>query len=91
MFYTAGAARCTFSGRIGSQRRWCDSRGGRGYHGRGNGGGGRCGGITVAVSRHVLLVVLGRRVFGYVTLRYGYVGGGRAQGVWECGHAGETH
>lgn len=85
MFYAAGAARVTLGRRIRPDRR-CDVgyRGYRGYRGR----------ITVAVSRYVFFVVLGRRhrsVFGYMALGHGYVGSGRAQRVGQRGHAGEAH
>jgi len=37
-------------------------------------------GITIAVSRcAILLIILGHQTLGYVALRHGYVGSGRAQ------------
>jgi len=36
--------------------------------------------VTIAVSRYaILFIILGHQTLGYVALRHGYVGGGRAQ------------
>jgi len=48
--------------------------------------------VVITVSRYaIFLIVLWHEALGYVTLRYGYIGGGRAQRVGQRRDTSETH